>query len=140
MRIIAVCLLNLHEDERMKPRNWKPVAWLPVYDESRDTRPRTGFDSTSARKIRLYHACWIEFLDRWAERTRDAIEIPWADGHTRWTRLFIGGVMGDQQEGDRYKGEPCVTLCVSSLFCTSQSVPGYCRFRDKDNAKSSREG
>jgi hypothetical protein len=30
-------------------------------------------------------------------------------GHTRWTRLFIGGVMGDQQEGDRYTtGEPCV--------------------------------
>ena len=34
--------------------------------------------------------------------------IPWADGKTRWTRLFIGGVMGDQQEGDRYTGEPCV--------------------------------
>ena len=34
--------------------------------------------------------------------------IPWADGQTRWTRLFIGGVMGDQQEGDRYTGEPCV--------------------------------
>jgi hypothetical protein len=65
----------------MKPRNWKPVAWLPVYDESRDTRPRTGFDSTSARMIRLYHACWSEFLDRWAERTRDAIEIPWADSY-----------------------------------------------------------
>jgi hypothetical protein len=30
MHIITVCLLNLHEDERMKPRNWKPVAWLPA--------------------------------------------------------------------------------------------------------------
>ncbi len=37
-----------------------------------------------------------------------ALEIPWADGHTRWTRLFIGGVMEDQQEGDRYTVEPCV--------------------------------
>jgi hypothetical protein len=62
MHIITVCLLNLHEDERMKSRNWKPVAWLPVYDESRDTRPRTGFDSTSARNIRLYHACGLNFL------------------------------------------------------------------------------
>jgi hypothetical protein len=69
---------------------------------------KKGFDSTSARKVRLYHACWIEFLDKWAERTKEAIEIPWADGQTRWTRLLIGGVMGDQQEGDKYTGEPCV--------------------------------
>ena len=103
-----MCLLNLHEDERLKPRNWVPVGWIPVYDESRDTRPDRGFDSTSARTYRLYHACWIEFLDRWAERTKDPILIPWADGKTSLTRLFIGGVLGDQQEGDKYTGEPCV--------------------------------
>ena len=96
MSVLTVCLLNLHEDERLKPRNWVPVGWIPVYDESRDSRPDTGFDSTSARKYLLYHACWIEFLDRWAERTKDPILIPWADGKTRWTRLFIGGVLGDQ--------------------------------------------
>ena len=106
--VLTVCLLNLHEDERLKPRNWVPVGWIPVYDESRDKRPGTGFDSTSARKYRLYHACWIEFLDKWAERTKDPILIPWADGKTRWTRLFIGGVLGDQQEDDKYTGEPCV--------------------------------
>ena len=27
---------------------------------------------------------------------------------TRLTRIFIGGVLGDQQEGDKYTGEPCV--------------------------------
>ncbi len=63
----TVCLLNLHEDERTKPRNWIPVGWVPVYDESRDKRLGKGFNSTSARKIRLYHQCWIEFLDKWAE-------------------------------------------------------------------------
>ena len=105
---LAVCLLNVHEDERMKPRNWIPVGWIPCYDESRDKRPQKGYESTSARKIRLYHQCWIEFLDGWAERTKDAIELPWVDGETRWTRLFIGGVMGDQQEGDKYTGEPCL--------------------------------
>ncbi len=56
----------------------------------------------------MYHQCWIEFLDKWAERTKDAILLPWADGVTRSTRLFIGGVLGDQQEGDKYTGEPCV--------------------------------
>ena len=71
MALLTVCLLNLHEDERLKPRNWVPVGWIPVYDENRDTPPDKGFDSTSARKYRLYHACWIEFLDRWAERTKD---------------------------------------------------------------------
>ena len=110
---IAVCLLNLHEDERMKPKNWIPVGWIPCYDESRDKRKKTGFESTSARKVRLYHQCWIEFLDRWAGRTKDAvllpsIRVPWADGVTRSTRLYIGGVMGDQQEGDKYTGEPCL--------------------------------
>ena len=84
------------------------MGWIPVYDESRDERPGKGFDSTSARKIRLYHQCWIEFLDKWAERTKDAILLPWADGVSRSTRLFIGGVLGDQQEGDKYTGEPCM--------------------------------
>ena len=69
----AVCLLNLHEDERNKPSNWIPVGWIPVYDESRDKRPSKGYESTSARKIRLYHQCWIEFLDGWAERTKEAL-------------------------------------------------------------------
>jgi hypothetical protein len=108
IHISTVCLLNLHEDERMKPRNWIPVGWIPVYDESRDKRPTRGFESTSARKVRLYHQCWIEFLDGWADRTKDAVLLPWADGETRSTRLFIGGVLGDQQEGDKYTGEPCL--------------------------------
>ena len=103
-----MCLLNLHEDERTRPRNWIPVGWLPVYDEKRDKRPSQGFESTAARKIRLYHQCWIEFLDGWAERTKEAVLLPWADGITRSTRLYIGGVMGDQQEGDKYTGEPCM--------------------------------
>ena len=47
--VMTVCLLNLHEDERLKPRNWVPVGWIPVYDESRDKLPGTGFDSTSAQ-------------------------------------------------------------------------------------------
>jgi hypothetical protein len=57
MHCFAVSLLNLHEDERIYPRNWIPVGWLPVYDESRDKRPGQGYESTSARKIRLYHQC-----------------------------------------------------------------------------------
>ncbi len=103
-----MCLLNLCEKERTEPNNWVPVGWLPVYDEKLDRRPAQGDESTPARKIRFHHQCWIEYLDGWADRTKDAILLPWADGFSRLTRLFIGGVMGDQQEGEKYTGEPCM--------------------------------
>jgi hypothetical protein len=41
--IITVCLLNLHKDERMKPK-----TGTVEYDESRDLGGEKGFDSTSA--------------------------------------------------------------------------------------------
>ena len=38
--------------------------------------------------------------------------MPWADGVSRMTRFFVGGFLGDQQEGDKYTGEPCAChLC-----------------------------
>ena len=52
--------------------------------------------------------CWIEFLDGWAERTRDAMILAWADGVQRSSRIFLGGLLGDQQEGDKFTGEPVV--------------------------------
>ena len=105
-----MCLLNLHEDERSKPSAWVPVAWLPVYqdDRAKGLRPGSGFDSTAARKMRLYHRCWIEFLDGWEARTRDALILTWSDGVQRSTRIFFGGVLGDQQEGDKFTAEPVV--------------------------------
>ncbi len=51
--IIVVRLLNLHEDERTKPRNWMPVGWLCVYEDSTDSRPGTAYESGSAGKARL---------------------------------------------------------------------------------------
>ncbi len=84
------------------------MGWIPVYDESRDMLPDKGYDSTAAQKYRLHHAGWVEFLDKWVESTDDPILSPWADGKTRWTRLFIGGVLGDQQEADKYTGETCI--------------------------------
>ena len=56
----------------------------------------------------MFHRCWIEFLDGWAERTRDATNLTWADGVERSTRIFLGGLLGDQQEGDKFTAEPCV--------------------------------
>ncbi len=108
MLLLLLSSVSIESVRGRAPRNWIPVGWMPVYDDKRDKRPARGYEATSARKIRLYRQYWIEFLDGWEERTKYAILLPWADGCTRSTRQYIGGVMGDQQEGDKYTGEPCV--------------------------------
>ena len=34
--------------------------------------------------------------------------LTWADGVQRSSRIFLGGLLGDQQEGDKFTGEHCV--------------------------------
>ena len=53
MLIIAVSLLNLHEDEGSKQSAWIPVGWLRVYNEERDECHGKGYESALARKHRL---------------------------------------------------------------------------------------
>ena len=81
----------MHEDERCKPAAWIPVGWLPNYIDARTKglRPNRGYESISARKVQLFHRCWIEFLDGWAERTRDAMILAWANGVQRSSRFFL---------------------------------------------------
>jgi len=57
--------------------------------------------------MRLFHQCWIEFLDKWKGKTKDAQVLPWADGVSRMSSFFVAGPLGDQQEGDKYIAEPC---------------------------------
>ena len=40
-------------------------------------------------KMRLYHQCWIEFLDKWAEKTSNPEMLLWANGESRWTQFFL---------------------------------------------------
>ena len=136
MLIIAVSLLNLHEDERSQPSAWIPVGRLPVYNEERDERPGQGYESASARKHRLYHRCWAEFLDGWAERTKESEVLPWADGASRQTLFFLGGELGDQLEGDGYTGEPCVLVI---LHMPSMWGDTGCGSRDRQSAAQNYE-
>ena len=94
------------------------MGWLPNYIDSRakGLRPTRGYESIPARKMRLFHRCWIEFLDGWAERTRDATNLTWADGVERSTRIFLGGLLGDQQEGDKFTAEPCVCQTATAAL------------------------
>ena len=34
--------------------------------------------------------------------------LTWAYSVQRSSRIFLGGLLGDQQEGDKFTGEPCV--------------------------------
>ena len=70
IEIIAVCLLNLYEEERTKPNNWIPVGWLPVYDKKRllkDMSPplleRFACTTSIGSNFSTNGQFWIEFLD-----------------------------------------------------------------------------
>lgn len=90
-------LLNIHEDERVKPENWIPVGWLPIIDQTRSRRPGQGYTGAPARNTRLFHACWTEFLSNWEAVSRIYRIVVYSDGIARLTRHFIAGLLGDQQ-------------------------------------------
>ena len=49
---------------------------------------------------------WI--LHNWAEQTKLAEVLTWADGVSRLSQIFFAGLLGDQQEADKYTAESCV--------------------------------
>ena len=104
-------------------------GFLLVYNEKRaSSRPGSGFHSSSARKMRLYHQCWIEFLDKWAEKTSNPELLPWADGQSRWSQFFLAGLLGDQQEADKYTAGSCVChRCTVPRHSYLESVDFDCK-------------
>ncbi len=90
-------LLNIHEDVRSKPCSWTVIAWLPVIDEEKSTRPTQGYDSDSARNVRLFHACWNLLLKTWPEDTEITRVVSYGDNRARLTHHYIGALLGDMQ-------------------------------------------
>ena len=95
----AVCLLNLHEELRCKPAAWVPVGWIPKLDKDLCTRPKTGFEALPSRTMDLFHQCFRLIL---AEiYVQGPLNITWPDGISRNSAIYLGGIIGDQQEADR---------------------------------------
>jgi hypothetical protein len=92
-----VSVLNLHEDERQKPKNWIPIGWMPNYDHDLTNRPGQGYESDKPRKIRLFHDCFRHLLSNRDNQNKSAQNIVWGDQVRRQMRFFLGGLMGDQQ-------------------------------------------
>ena len=89
--------LNIHEDERMKPENWIPLAWLPIINADKSRRPTQGYEGSPARNCRLFHECWKRFLSNWDMFSTVHRIVIYADGIARETMHFIAGLLGDQQ-------------------------------------------
>ena len=96
LRSVSESLLNIKEDIRAKPSSWYAVGWMPIIDEEKSHRPGQGYDSDSARNVRVYHECWRHFLRPFIDK-KTASVIVYGDGKARQTRHSIGAVLGDQQ-------------------------------------------
>ena len=33
--------------------------------------------------------------------------LPWGDGRSRWSQIYFAGLLGDQQEADKFTAENC---------------------------------
>ena len=96
-------MLNLHETERTKPHRWTPFAWMPVYkDELAPKRPTRGYDSHTARRARLEHQALAYIFEDWDERTASAIKVVWGGKIERPTKLYLGAVVVDHPQLDKF--------------------------------------
>ena len=93
----------MHESERSKPSRWVPFAWMPVYkEELAPNRPKTGYDSHKARRVRLEHQALAYVLHDWDERTADKMKVFWEGKIERDTKVYIGAVVVDHPQLDKF--------------------------------------
>ena len=121
--IFAVSLLNLTEEVRSKPENWIPVGWIPIYRNELSKRPSSGYESDSARYHRLMHDCLRSCLEDWDAKTQHTVNIVYGDDVCRQTRVFLGGLLCDQQV--------CI-LFIFDIYCILHIFDILCIFQECD--------
>ena len=98
----------MHESERSKPSRWIPFAWMPNYDEAKATlRPAKGYESHRSRRARLEHQCLAYIFAGWDERTAERIKVIWGGNTERQTKLYLGAVVVDHPQLDKFTGGSC---------------------------------
>ena len=65
-----------------------------IFWQKKIGRKKIGHNSSSARKMQLYHQWWLEFPDKWAEKTISAEVLPWADGESRMSQTYFNWIVG----------------------------------------------
>ena len=69
---------------------------MPIIDEDKSHRPGQGYDSDSARNLRVHHECLRHFLRPFIQKNNARV-ILYGDGKARQTHHTIGAFLGDQQ-------------------------------------------
>ena len=101
----AGSLLNLHEGVRTQATSWIPFAWMPVYDEKlAPNRDTSGYNSHTARRVRLEHEALSYVFKDWGARTRDAVQLHWGGKVLRKSKVYLAAVVVDHPQLDKFVG------------------------------------
>jgi hypothetical protein len=103
--IVAGSLLNFHESVRTQATSWIPFAWMPAYDDKlAPNRPKLGFESHAARRLRLEHEALSYVFKDWDVRTKDALQLYWSGKILRSSKVYLAAVVVDHPQLDKFVG------------------------------------
>ena len=78
---------------------------MPVYDSKlAPDRPGQGYESHTARRLRLEHEALAHAFKDWEIRTRDAVQLYWGGSVLRLSKLYLAAVVVDHPQLDKYAG------------------------------------
>ena len=76
---------------------------MPVYkEELAPNRPKTGYHSHKARRVRLEHQALAYVLHDWDERTAESKKVFWGGSTERPTKVYLGAVVVDHPQLDKF--------------------------------------
>ena len=76
---------------------------MPVYkEELAPNRPKTGYHSHKARRVRLEHQALAYVLSDWDERTAESKKVFWGGSTERPTKIYLGAVVVDHPQLDKF--------------------------------------
>ena len=106
MLLAPDCLLNYHEGVRTNAATWIPFGWLPVYDDKKAPGRKTaaGFESHSARRVRMEHEALAHVFKDWDIRTQDSFQLYWGGKTIRESRLYLAAAVVDHPQLDKFAG------------------------------------
>lgn len=78
---------------------------MPVYDQKlAPDRTTRGFESHTARRLRLEHEALAHVFKDWDVRTRDAVQLYWGGLTLRLSKVYLAAVVVDHPQLDKYAG------------------------------------
>jgi len=78
---------------------------IPPYDSKvAPLRPKKGYESHTARRIRLEHEAMSIVFKDWDLRTRDTVGLYWGGKILRDSKLYLAAVVVDHPQLDKFAG------------------------------------